>query len=329
MIGGFRSRTQAVAEITTKSALALLDRTADDFLHVPWASLDDLIGGMPAGNIWFIGGFSGDGKTTFLTSAVDQWYESGKRIYYMGLESRPNILKTHWACKRLGFDAGEVLSGSALKWLDWPKRKSELTAMIRSFDDGQTAAQVHFSPVQFVDGKALREAYANAQEFGADLLVIDHIDNIDGDGGSAFQVSRESCATIQREAQSRGVRSLVATQFNNDAVKGNRVGRYLAPQPNYIYMGGHKRQIADGMIGLYRPLQKDLEPSTLRDFQRGLLEPQDVCEPNTMAVSLMKHRLFGSREGRRVYLGLERGRVKDLPHYDQPNGHGIRTSRTL
>lgn len=325
----FTDRAAAVASIQTKQALKLLDRTESDFLKMPWPSLDEIVAGMAEGDIWFLGGFSGDGKTTALTSALDCWYESEKRIYYMGLESRPNVLKTHWACKRLNIDAGEVLTGRALRWHDWSLRKAELTAMIRSFDEGQTAAQVHFSPVQFVDSLALEEAFKNCKDFGADILIIDHIDHIEGDKGSSYEVSREVCKTLFRLAQNHGIRCLVATQFNNDAVKGNRAGRYLPPQPGHVFMGGHKRQIASGMLGIYRPLKRGLDPQTMKEFQAGALEPLDVCEPNTMGVVCMKHRLLGKYEGRRVYLGVERGKVVELAEHDRPNVHGIRTARAL
>jgi KaiC/GvpD/RAD55 family RecA-like ATPase len=326
-MSGFRDRAALIASLQTRNAIKLLDRTESDFLQMPWKAVDAAVSGIAEGDIWFIGGFSGDGKTTALTSAVDRWYEQGKRIYYLGLESRPKILLTHWACKRVGIDAGEVLSGLALRWHDWKERKAELTAMIRSLEEGGTEAQVHFSPTEFVDGHVLAETFHHAKEYGADLLVIDHIDHIDGDRGSPFEVSREVCSVLMREAQSKGIRCLVATQFNNEALKGNKLGRYLPPQPNYVYMGGHKRQIASGMLGLYRPLKHNLEPEVMREFQRGMLEPKDVCEPHTMGCVVMKHRLFGGREGNRIYLGLERGKVIDLPEHDQPNTHGIRTAR--
>lgn len=324
-MSGFRERAATVASIQTRSAIKLLDRTADDFLTMPWRAVDDLVSGIGEGDIWFAGGFSGDGKTTFLTSAVDRWYESGKRIYYLGLESRPKILLTHWACKRLGLDAGEVLSGLSLGWHDWPARRAELSGMIRSLEEGQTAAQVHFSPTEFVDGPALRQAMRDAKEFGADLLILDHIDHVEGESGTTYEVSREVCVTLLREAQATGMRCLVATQFNNDAVRNNRLGRYLPPQPNYVYMGGHKRQIAAGMLGLYRPLRHGLEAEEMRAFQRGTLEPKDVCEPSTMAVSVMKHRLFGNREGQKVYLRIEKGKATDMPESELGPVHGIRT----
>jgi KaiC/GvpD/RAD55 family RecA-like ATPase len=322
----FKARAATVASLQSRGALKLLERTESDFLSMPWPSVDALVSGIAESDIWFLGGFSGDGKTTFLTSFVDCLYESSKRIYYLGLESRPKILLTHWACKRLGLDAGEVLSGLALKWHDWKERKAELAAMIRSLEEGQSAAQVHFSPTQFVDAQALNEAMRNAKEFGADVLVLDHIDHIEGDAGSAYEVSRQVCAELKRQADSTGIKCIVATQFNNEAIKGNRAGRYLPPQPNYVFMGSHKRQIASGMLGLYRPLKTGLDPETMRDFQRNILKPNDVCEPFTMGVTLMKHRLFGSREGERTFLGIHRGKVVELAEQNRPNVHGIRTS---
>src|SRR5690242_13278125 len=75
----FRERAHKIAVNQSKQAVKLLDRTASDFLSMPWPNLDAVVAGMSAGDIWFIGGFSGDGKTTALTSAVDCWYEAEKR----------------------------------------------------------------------------------------------------------------------------------------------------------------------------------------------------------------------------------------------------------
>lgn len=314
----FRERAATVAARQTKAAIDLINRTRDDFLWMPWPALDEIVAGISEGDIWFVGGFSGDGKTTAMTSALDCWYEAGKRIYYLGLESRPKVLLTHWACKRMNIDAGLVLAGKAVDWMNWPQVKQELAAMVHSLNEGPTAAQVHFSPVHFVDGDALRQAIKNAKEFGADVLMIDHIDHIEGDKGSPYEVSRDVCMTLMRGAQESGLRCLVATQFNNDAVRHDRIGRYLPPQPSHVFMGSHKRQIASGMLGLYRPLKHGLTPDDYRLFQRGLLEPKDVCEPETMAVVCMKHRLRGNQEGRRAFLRVERGRVVNMPERDYP-----------
>src|SRR4051812_18860959 len=76
-----------------------LSRAPSDYLHFPWPTLDQAVGGIAPGQIWFVGAFSGHGKTTFAMSALDEWFNQGKRIFYMGLESRPSVLRTQWACQ--------------------------------------------------------------------------------------------------------------------------------------------------------------------------------------------------------------------------------------
>ena len=147
---------------------------------------------------------------------------------------------------------------------------------------------------------------------GADVLVIDHVDHLDSAESSLYHTSVAVNQALLLAAQEHGFRVLAATQFNNDVVRTNRILRYSAPQPNYIYMGGHKRQIASGMLGLYRPLKiNGADKNTLAAFRDGNMETQDVLEPNTMAVSVLKHRLYGQREGQRIYLRIEHGRVLD------------------
>jgi hypothetical protein len=316
-VSGFRDRAAKVASLTARKAIKLLDRGPEAWLRMPWDSLDAYVAGMSEGDIWFVGGFRSDGKTSWLTSALDCWYESGKRIFYLGMESQPMTLMTHWACKRLRLDAGEILGGNAARlWPDWQARRAELKAMIASLEEGQTAAQVHFSPVQFVDAEALRQAFNDAREFGADVLIVDHIDHIDGERGSSYEQSRQVCSTLMRSAQDTGIRALVATQFNNEACR-RRGLRHLPPQPQYVYMGSHKAQIADGMLGLYRPYRPDITAEEIRQYDHTQLDMAAVCAPDTMAVAIMKHRLFGRYEGKVVRLRFDRGRVMEPPiHQD-------------
>lgn len=309
-----------VAAEQIAEALADLDREPHDFLHFPWMSLDGLVGGIPSGDVWFVGAFSGHGKTTFLMSALNQWFEAGRRIYYMGLESKPKTLRTHWACKRLGFDAGDVLSGKAAKdWPDWRDIRKRIGDDIRAQNQGHAGERVYISPVPEVNVRQLREGCEQAADLGSDVMIIDHIDHIEpeGRGRSAFEESRQVVKALMGYAQKFDLRLIVATQLNNDALKGNRIGLYQAPQPHHVYMGSHKRQIASGMIGLYRPLKfGSVDVEALKRFRAGDGEPQDVCEPNTMAAVIMKHRLYGNREGKRAFLGVDHGRVVQLSEAD-------------
>ena len=65
----------------------------------------------------------------------------------------------------------------------------------------------------------------------------------------------------------------------------NPVALHLPPQPNYVKFGGHKREMATWMLGLYRPLRLDgVAQETITAFNRELLrDPSVILEPNTMA----------------------------------------------
>jgi KaiC/GvpD/RAD55 family RecA-like ATPase len=310
----------------TVDATVTIQREATDFLHFPWAALSDVVGGIGPGEVWFVGAYSGHGKTTFLTSALDCWFEQGKGVYYMGLESQPHVLRTHWACKRLGLDAGEVLSGGLNKRVDGQFIRAQIIRELKSQCEGERPEQIYFSPKQFVDANGLEAAGREANALSSDVLIIDHVDHLQGTGRSLYDQSVASIKRLLHIAQKYELRVLAATQFNNEMIRGNRLGLHSAPTPNVVYMGNHKRQVATGMLGLYRPLRfAGLTADESKAFAKGNLEPQKVIEPNIMAVSVMKHRLHGNREGKRVYLRVEHGKVTDLPESELGPILGIRT----
>lgn len=294
-------------------------REHTQFLHFPWRAVDDLTDGIGQGELWFVGAYSGHGKTTFLMSALDAWFEQGVKVYYMGLETRPHILRTQWACRRLGIDAGDVMSGRAQEKADWKFVRKQIIDQL----NGQVvhANQIVFSPEQWVDAKGLERCARHAHELESDVFIIDHVDHLEGTGKGLYDQSVSSMKKLLSLTQDYGLRTLAATQFNNDMVRGNnRLGMYTPPTSTAVYMGNHKRHVADGMLGLYRPLRfsPPLEASELREFAQGHMEPRKILEPHVMACSVMKHRKYGNREGQRAYLRVEHGKVSDLPSSDYP-----------
>jgi KaiC/GvpD/RAD55 family RecA-like ATPase len=307
-------------------AMIAIDRPVSSYLRMPWPTLDALVDGIAPGDVWYVAAFSGQGKTTFLTSALDQWFELGQRVYMLGLESRPFVLRTHWACKRLDLDAGDLLTGAVHGWSNGAAVRERVKAEIKSqATDKAKVDRVFFAPAKFLDLRALERAAGEAADFGADVVIVDHVDHIRaGDGKNGFSESQAVQHSILELAQRYNQRYLVATQLNNDAVRGDRLGMYQPPQAGSVFMGGVKRQVASGMLGLYRPL-RGMQPgespkeyhAALTRVRQGEAEPQTVVTPNQMAVVVMKHRVRGSHEGRRCALGVERGRVVELSPRDR------------
>jgi KaiC/GvpD/RAD55 family RecA-like ATPase len=301
----------------THAAKDVLHRPASAHLHLPFPALDSLVGGIAPGDVWFVAAFSGNGKTSLLMSLVLRLLQEGRTVYYMGLESRPHILRTQLACLRLGYDVGEVLSGAAKSWSAWESIRGELLADLeqqralkpgyRFLVDGQTA----------ISADQLTPALHDAAMSSADLVIIDHIDHLHLDGGSIYEQSRKVTHQLLHLAHQNQLRLLIATQLNNEAAKGDRLAIYQPPQPHHVYMGAHKRMVATGMLGLFRPTRPGLTKDEMAAVRSGAAEPGTILEPGTMGVVCMKHRYFGHREGSRVLLGVERGRVSDLPERDQ------------
>lgn len=301
------------------AAVADLWRDESQFLQMPWPSLARVIGGMAGGEVCSIGAFSGMGKTTFLSTLTDLLYERGRdKIYYMGLESRPKTLRTHWACKRLGYDAGAILTGGYLTRQDWPLIRERIVAELKSQARGDKLERVRFCPTPIVTEQGLRRAAAEAHDFGATVFIIDHVDHLNASGASSLyaQSVAVSKATLEL-AQKFGFLMFPATQFNNDAVRGSRILVHTAPTPNVVKNGGHKREDASWQLGLYKPLKLfGRDKQALERFNATGEGYEDVIERDCMAVSVMKHRHYGSREGKRVLLRVTNGRVEEPGQFD-------------
>lgn len=301
-------------------ALADIDRDSDAFLRLPFPSLDAVVRGIAPSDIWFVAAFSGRGKTTLLTSLVQWLIDSERVVYYMGLESRASEIRTHIACKQPGIDLdpGDVLSGELLSRPDWDATRVKLKAAVRAQSELPLKRQLHINGDEFIDAPRLTLALEEAADLHADVVIIDHIDHVTSfDGGSQWEQSVKACHAALTSAKRYGLRMLVATQLNNEVVRGNVMAQYHPPQPHHVYLGGQKRQIAAGMLGLYRPLKVGVTKDELAAVKDGIAEVTSILEPNTMGVVVMKHRKYGRFEGSKVALGVEKGRVYEIAERDR------------
>lgn len=288
------------------------------YLRLPWPSVDALVGGIAPGDVWFVAGFSGNGKTTWLMNLVNALLLLGRTVYYLGLETRPSVLRTHLACLRLGLYPGDILSGECKSWDSWPQVRPLL---VQEFETARRLGERDrflVNGVAHVDATALRVAGQDAAMDKADLVVIDHVDHLRHDGGrSVHEESMRAVQLILELAQEKNLRMMVATQCNNEAVKGDRLGQYQPPQPHHVYMGSHKRMVATGMLGLYRPLAAEAPKDLLAEVRAGRKEVREILEPNTMGVTVMKSRYYGNREGMRTALRLQQGHLIEIPEKDR------------
>jgi hypothetical protein len=308
-------------------ALDLVDRPASAFLQFPFPELAALTGGMAPGDVWFVCAFSGNGKTSFLSSAIDAWYEAGKKVYVLPLETRPKTFRTTWACHRLGFHPGDVLSGKLAEHPNEVAMRRQIRAELECQVAGPQVQRVRIKGVTAINTARLAYAVAEAAEWGADVVIIDHIDHIaGGDGSNLYAESVAVNHAALDLAQDYGIVLLAASQLNNAAMAAgrDRLAQYGPPQPNHVFMGGHKRQIATGMIGLHRKLRDRADDEDVKSYKAAIqaartgdVDVHTVLEPGIMAATAMKLRNYGQRENQRAYLGMQQGRVLSLPERDR------------
>lgn len=316
---------EAVAGEQIAAAMADLERHPSTFVHWPFADLDALTGPLAPGNVWFVCASSGGGKTTFVASAIDLWRQDGKRIYVMPLETRPKEFRTYLACMSLGLHPGEILSGLGQRlpnWTDVRERlKSELMGQLRR----PYVDRVVISGQRAINIKGLEAGLREAKEFGAHVVIIDHIDHIDGGDGSQpyAEAQRVNNAAMQM-AQDNEMLILFTSQLNMSASKGDYLAKYLPPKDEHVAFGSLKRRNATGMIGLFRPFRTRRNDETekehvasIRAARTGTGDVTGALASNTMGVSAMKLRNYGSREGAKAFLAVRLGRVYPLEERDR------------
>jgi KaiC/GvpD/RAD55 family RecA-like ATPase len=293
-------------------ALARLDLPISAYLRFPFGPLDRVMGGIGPATISFLCARSAAGKTSFLLSLMCRMHAQGNRIYYAGLESRPLTLRTQWACRVLGLDPGDVLSGAYLAWPHAEQTREALKAELRRQRDDAAFHRVRFAPQPTVDLAAMTEICVEAHDFGADVVVIDHIDHVTAQG-SPYVVSRETMDAVKRLKDRYELRMLIASQINREGMGADPFRNHRPVQEQHVKMGDHKLEVCDNMLGIYRPLRDDITKEDKANFEAGRIGMSALLEANTMAVNVMKHRLYGARAGEKVRLGFWRGEVMDSP----------------
>jgi len=288
-----------------------LARPLSQYAEWPYASLADMMGRWAPGELCIAAGFSGNGKTLFTTNLEHELLTRGDTVYHIGLETRPALVRLHFACLSLGYYVGDVLSGAAKLRPDWHVMEHELRAFVNR---GFTADYpLVVNRERWLDVHRLTKALEEAAFYGAKLVVIDHMDHLaTPEHSSLYQSSVQTTRRLVEMTQDLQLRVLALSQLNNNAVIGDVLTKHHAPRPEMLFMGGHKRQVATTMLGIFRPLSPDVTPDELKQVRAGQLDVQQIVQANVMAVACMKHRHYGNREGRIVKLGVQHGRLSDL-----------------
>lgn len=314
-----------IASEQVAQAMADLARAPETFVRWPFPELDTLTGPLAPGNVWFICAASGGGKTTFVSSVIERWRLAGKRIYVMPLETRPSDFRIYLACMATGDHPGDVLSGHLASIPEGPAIRRRIKEQFRLQETAPFVDQVMVASQRAINLEGLERGMDEAANFGAHVVVVDHIDHLEGgDGSHLYAEAKRVNDGALRLAQDRQMILVFTSQLNMSSSKGDYLAKYLPPKDEHVAFGSLKRNNSTGMIGLFRPFRARRPDESEKEYKASLAIARagvgnviDALEPNTMGVVAMKLRNYGAREGGKVLLAVHHGRVEPLPERDR------------
>jgi KaiC/GvpD/RAD55 family RecA-like ATPase len=291
-----------------------LDAPASQFLRYPFPDLHGIVGGMLPGEVHYVGAFSGNGKTLMMLSLALEWALKGIGVYYLGLETGQMALYAQALCMAEGLRSSEIMTGRAWDRPDFASIKARLMQRSAEF----LRYPLYLAPTPRIDLPTLRHCFDEASHMDASVLMVDHVDHLKvGGSGDLYTESVVVNQALADYAKESRMIVIASTQFNNDAVRGDPLDRYMHPREHYVKMGSHKREIATSMLGLYRPLRQNVSPDELKAVRAKALAPKEILEPWQMAVLQMKSRKDGEGEGSRCLLSTSNYRVAHLAERDK------------
>lgn len=286
-------------------ARALIHENFDQCVTLPWPALTQAIGhGFLPYQLWTAAAQSGHGKTTFAMNVVKAMVDLGKRVYVIGLEQPTEVLRVYLAALKLGLSTRYALSN---RWRDLPPSAQGAieTELVEQENEGEL---LHFSDIDYLTLRTLPSVLAEAQAFGADLVLIDHVHHVRVEGNNSHAEFVRLCQVLCDFPKKERIPVLAMAQLNRGQGPRDRLKPYLPPDVDGIQMGKVLEQVSSVVLGLFRPLM-ELTKSD-RDRIRLGTPVKEFLKPNTMAASVLKSRISGDI-GEVVDLGYHRGLILD------------------
>lgn len=303
----------AIAAAQVEAARTLTTEDTTGCPRMPWDALHAVTGPMLPWQFWVLAAATGNGKSTTLMSLVAAWLSEERRVYMLPLEQPGDLMRLYLAALRQGLDPRRVLAG---RWEDLPAHaKASVQKDLAWQATPDAAALLHFSPRAFVDEAGLRASLDEAADFGADVVIIDHLHRLQMTGHrDSYQALVRICQLLKELAKSHRIPILCAAQLHRG--DGDLLAPYHPPKPTAIQGGEVIRQECDLALGVYRPLRGVMSREDALELKAGQRSITQFLEPYCVGFHVLKHRVDGEQNGKIVRLHYERGQISD-PVTDQ------------
>jgi len=294
-------------------AVQFLDLEASSFLRWPLAPLDDVLGGLAPGDVHWVFAHTGSGKTSFTQTMVKHWLTFGYRVYSAGLEIPTERLRVQTACRFLNLDHGQLFKGNLQRRPDWPDLRRALKAELERQRDDPMFQRLRLAPYDALTAAVAAQICEEAHDFGADVVLIDHVDHLDADGrgGNERAESLALVKVINALTKSYGLRTICTSQTNREGKAGNKLRDHYPLTSEMGRYGDHKIQSGTTAIGLRRPIKPDYDKAAMKEARQNYTAVLDVLAPHTIAANVLKDR--HGNLGPDIWMGFWQGEVVATP----------------
>jgi hypothetical protein len=226
------------------------------------------------------------------------------------LEQSPDVMRLMLAALRRGLDPRRVVAG---RWDRLPENARTLVTQDLAWQaSAEGATLLHFNPQVNVGAGDLERVMRDAVDFGADVLIIDHLHALDP--GTTYSGFRRLCVVLNELPKAARIPVLTTAQMHRG--EGDPLAAHRAPRATGIQMGDVVRQFAHIVLGAWRPLSREPSKAEQVRIRTRQIEVREFLEPNCIELAVLKQRVDGDQAGQRVRLRYEHGEIVD-PTWEQ------------
>lgn len=309
-------------------------RLKEDKSHYPrfarLASVHDLTGSFAPGEIIFIAGGTGNGKSLLCQNLFDDLLHQEIPTLYIGTEQTVDVLKIKHACIRTGVSPRLMLKPEPgdIGTTGYEAARDAVHTELEWLNNSDVRELIFYANTPFVDRAELsRWITGGVKKYGLQCVIIDHIDQVSH--GEGQNTVHELTATVQHLhtlAHENKIPIVAASQIKRTT---DPIRRYSPPDESDLAGASGKERIMSVGLGLWRPLRADLSIEELREMKKkaltGSVGRDKIYQADTMGVRLLKDRL-GTVPGKQCFLHVGKGgKLSD----DPATTHGIRTVSRL
>lgn len=202
--------------------------------------IDKRCNGLHGGELWIVAARPGMGKTNFALNVAGHAAKAGHKVAFFSMEMSKRELSGRLAACLHGMNYG------AMQSQDWENFGGALANFVK--DSAGLTMRIDDRASQTVERIKIATKKAARQMQGLDLVVVDYLQLIKGEGGSRYEQVTNISRELKVMAKDMNVPVLCLAQISRAAMDGND----KRPHLHHLKDSGAIEQDADVVVMLHR-----------------------------------------------------------------------------